>query len=483
MKKAITYLLTIPLLLSVAVFFGCKDKDQKTTSYYINCQYQDNCITGYERVDFYNDSQNSFKQLKFNLYPNAYREGAKYKPVQEQHEYKAYYNGLNYGDIQIIDVLYGENKLAFEISGQDKNVLIVNLDKEIFPKESISITIRFNVKVANVISRLGVNEKTVNLANFYPILCAYDDNGFYECLYYSIGDPFYSQVANYTVEFTAPKKYIVATGASVKSQTDVGENVKYLFKADKVRSFAMVLGEFKVASAKVNDVTVNYYYYDDQNYLENVEYAKKSLSLFNKLFGRYPYPVYSVVKTPFIQGGMEFPTLVMVSDLLESQAFGEVIVHETAHQWWQSVVGNNEIEYGFLDEGLAEYSVVLFYENHPEYALKRQTLINSARETYRVFCSVSDKLFGGANTVMNRPLNEFKSEYEYVNMAYIKPCIMYDTLRTTVGDKKFFNCLKNYYITYAFKNATPDDLKGVFEKEGLGTNGFFDSFLLGKVIL
>ena len=101
---------------------------------------------------------------------------------------------------------------------------------------------------------------------------------------------------------------------------------------------------------------------------------------------------------------MEHPALVMISDNLEQSAYLEVVAHETAHQWWQGVVGNNEIEYGFLDEGLAEYSVVLFYENYPEYNLKRQDLIESSENTYKIFCTVSDKVFGKVNTVMKRSL-------------------------------------------------------------------------------
>ena len=110
-------------------------------------------------------------------------------------------------------------------------------------------------------------------------------------------------------------------------------------------------------------------------------------------------------------------------------------------------------------------------------------MIKSCEDTYKNYCTVHDKIFGKADTSMLRSLGEFKSEYEYVNIAYIKPCIMYDYLRKTIGDGKFFNALEKYYKNYTFKNATPDDLTGAFEKTGAGTNGFFDSFYSGKVIL
>ncbi|GAG95852.1 unnamed protein product, partial [marine sediment metagenome] len=40
-----------------------------------------------------------------------------------------------------------------------------------------------------------------------------------------------------------------------------------------------------------------------------------------------------------------------------------VIAHETAHQWWYSVVGNDEINQPWLDEAFAEYSTYQYFIN------------------------------------------------------------------------------------------------------------------------
>ena len=141
------------------------------------------------------------------------------------------------------------------------------------------------------------------------------------------------------------------------------------------------------------------------------------------------------------------------------------------------------IEYGFLDEGLAEYSVVLFYENHPNYGMSRENMIDATEKTFKAYCTVYDKLFGKVDTSMIRGLNKFSSEYEYVNIAYIKPCLMYEYLRRTAGDERFFKGLKQYYEKYKFKNATPYDIVGIFEKIGADTNGYFETFYLGKEII
>ena len=332
-------------------------------------------------------------------------------------------------------------------------------------------------------ARTGINDKTINLANFYPILCGYD-NGFYECVYYGAGDPFFSDCANYKVTISAPENLVVAGGGKSK-EIGVSNGKKITeFTLDNARSFAMVLSSnFQTIIKTFNDTKITYYYYDDQAPEKSMEYAVKSMKLFSEKFGDYPYSTYSVVQTMFVQGGMEFPTITFISDNLDERAYGEVIVHETAHQWWQTVVGNNEVEHGFLDEGLAEYSVVLFYENYPEYSLSRKNLIASAEQTYRVYCSVVDRLEGRVDTSMLRSLKEYSTEYEYVNIAYVKACIMFDYLRSTIGDQRFFKGLKNYYKEYSFKIATPDDLVGVFERVGADTNGFFQSFYQGKVII
>ena len=127
--------------------------------------------------------------------------------------------------------------------------------------------------------------------------------------------------------------------------------------------------------------------------------------------------------------------------------------------------------------------MVLFYENHPEYGLTREGLIETATRTYQSYCSVYDKIFGGVDTSMTRPLSVYSGEYEYVNVTYIKGCLMMDCLRIGIGDDRFFEGLQNYYAEFSGKIATAADLAGVYERLGCDTNSFFAGFLDGKVIL
>jgi aminopeptidase N len=81
---------------------------------------------------------------------------------------------------------------------------------------------------------------------------------------------------------------------------------------------------------------------------------------------------------------------------------------------------------------------------------------------------------------MTRPLVEYLSEYEYSCVSVHKAVVMFDELRKTTGEKKFFAGLKKYYADCKFKRVKSEDLVGAFERIGVDVFGFFDGFLGGK---
>ena len=482
-KFAFALILSLLIAFSGVPIYGCGQSVSRTT-YEIDCEFDGERVSGTERVSFFNSTDNTFKELKFNLFANAFRKGAKYSPISAQYYHQAYKWGESFGGAEIFAVRVDGEAAEFSVGGEDMNILYVPLKTEVFPNERTTVEIDFATDIAKVIARTGINDDTVNLANFYPILCGIENGGFYECVYYSNGDPFFSEPSDYTVNFKCNKKYVAAaSGETVSERTD-GEKIISRYKIKNARSFALVLSEkFKVMTEKAGDAEIRYFYYTDGTPEKSVLCAKQALNFFGDKWGKYPYKTYSVVQTPFIQGGMEFTALTYIGADLDSAAYKEVIVHETAHQWWQTVVGNNEIKHPFIDEGLAEYSTVLFYEAHPEYGYTRENLIKSAEQTYKLYCSVYEKITGDTDTTMTRAVPEYTSEYEYVNISYVKACIMFDYLRQAVGDGKFFAGLKHFYDENEYKTATPESLIGAFERAGANSNGFFESFFDGKVII
>ena len=56
------------------------------------------------------------------------------------------------------------------------------------------------------------------------------------------------------------------------------------------------------------------------------------------------------------------------------------------HQWWYGVVGNDQYNNAWLDEGLTDYSTALFYEFNPQYEVKINDIIFTRRKSIHFLC-------------------------------------------------------------------------------------------------
>ena len=439
-----------------------------------------------QTTNYINNSDNALDNICFHLYANSFDKGVANKPVSSLYESKAYPHGESYGNIKISSVKIDGVDATTTLEGGDKTILSVALLSSLYPNDRVSVEFEYVVTLPNINHRFGYGDNAINLCNFYPIACVFENGNFSKQEYHYNGDPFYSDMANYDVTIKNFENYIVATSGNQISQKVVDHQKITKVSAKAVRDFAIVLSDkFKTISTKVNNTTVNYYYYNDQNSELSLQTAVDSLNTFNDMIGKYPYQNLSVVESNFVHGGMEYPNLVMISDNLEKyEDYQNTIIHEIAHQWWYGMVGNNEYDYGWLDEGLTEYTTALFYEKNSNYNLKYDDIINSANSSYCMFVEVYTDIFGTVDTSMNRTLNEYKTEPEYIYISYVKGTLLFDSLRDIVGSKTFFKCLKAYFKTYQGKNATPFDLINCFEKTSLcDLESFFNSWLDGTVVV
>ncbi|MBQ8885115.1 MAG: M1 family metallopeptidase [Clostridia bacterium] len=484
MKRTVCLLLAAVLCFGLCfVLVGCGETANANARYEINVEYLPETATlaGTAKVEYVNNTSNALDELKFNLFPNAYREDAAYQPVSPAYNSVAYYNGKDYGSMVVSSV---NGSKGWEVMGEDANILCVELERSVYPGDKVTLDIGFLTKLAKVNHRTGVTEKTVNLGNFYPVLCAYDANGFYECPYYSDGDPFVTECADYTVKLTLPKEYeVAATGETLGERTLERKKV-HTMSATNVRDFAIVVSDsFKTEECRWGNVGIKYYYYDDAAPAAHLALIKECLDYYSESFGEYPYSTYSVVQTGFCYGGMEYPALAMISDSLKEEELVYTLAHETAHQWWYAAVGSNQAENAWQDEGLAEYSSFMFFKEHDNYGVDASVLVVNATKEYRAYYDVYSRVFGDADTRMTRHLKDYLSDYEYRCIAYDKGLIMFDSLEKSIGDKKFLTGLKNYYKACKFKLAEPADMIAAFEKAGVDVAGFFESFLSGKAVI
>ena len=482
---SITFCLILPF-----IFTGCSQEEVEVpNSYLLDISMADDCksFEAVEEVTYVNNSENSLKEIRFHLYANAFRQEAKSSPVSVSEKREAYPNGDSFGQIDIKNVYYSQGNLDFQIGGEDYNILIVALPEELFPEEIFSLSIDFEVTLANVHHRLGYGDNTVNCANFYPIACVYKEgDGWSENLYHSNGDPFYSDVANYEVKITYPSSYSLASTGKVTNQEEGGQTTAQI-QASMVRDFAFVLSQkFDKVSQTVGDVTVSYYgYVGDQNINSCLDTSVKAFQYFCEKFGSYPYQNLSIVKSNFVYGGMEFPNLVLISDDCNQQNdYDYVIVHEIAHQWWYGLVGNDEYNHAWQDESLTEFSTWLFFKDNSGYGLDYNALVENATNSYKYFVKVYTQILGSVDTSIERPLDQFETQPEYAQCVYTKGALMFATMQEMVGEKKMNRAMQSYFEKFVYQNPSPADLIATFNKAtGYNLEGFFRSWLDGKVII
>ena len=143
---------------------------------------------------------------------------------------------------------------------------------------------------------------------------------------------------------------------------------------------------------------------------------------------------------------MEYPTLVMIDQSLYNEKdkflLEYVIAHETAHQWWYSVIGNDEISEPWLDEALTEYSTVLYFEE------------KYGKEV-------------GSKLIKTMEMQTRNHSIDYSLNVYTKGALAFNEVRKKVGDEVFFETLKEYYNTYMFQNVNGAKFVDLWNKKGI----------------
>ncbi len=472
-KKFLCIITLCALVFSLAIIAGCK-KERNLSSYDLNLVYNEGQISGKLVYKFVNNQNETFNSLKFNLHANAYKENSTTPPITQTAWARAFPYGESYGGITVDEVLIGGQTANYETSSCG-NFLTVQTE-EIYPNDSQEVEIRFTTVIPKSTLRLGENESSVNLADFFPTACKIEGGDFVEIPYYPIGDPYYSDVHDYFVSLTLPSEYVVAS-SGYPTLTEVGEGVTtYSYELLSGRDFAFAISKnYNVHTLTEKQITINYYT-ESEDGEEILQLLENCYVFFKDSFGELPYLSISVADVGFCYGGMEFSGLCFISNKLEGEDKTTALIHEVAHQWWHGGVGTNQNENHYIDEGLAEFSTYLYRLSTDKE--KANLMIDSAKSAYKSFFSIEELLSGKVDTTMQRGLSSFKSEYEYVNIAYNTSLIMFYEYQNAVGVNTATKNLKKLYEKNYLKNVDSSSLINC-----LGYGEHFNSFITGKVII
>ena len=494
MKKLTKLLIFSAVICCSIIFVGCKSKKddlssigQNLSNYYmdINFDYENKSLYAEQTLEYINNSDAILKEIYLHLYVANFCNGAVNVPVDDLHQALAYPNGQSYATLNIIRVKLNDSDIMPVYEGEDNDLMRIDLIDRLEPTTSAKIYIEYSITLPNISHRFGYVDNNVNLANFYPIACVYDENGWSKNPYHSNGDPFYSEMANYYINFSCDSNLVCAFSGNANKTTD--ENTAYYSIENKcVREFALMLSpDFKCSSTIADGVEYQYYYLNDSTPDKALKCAVDCITTFSELYYPYPYSTYTVVQSNFVYGGMEYPMLSLISNNIENyDDYLNVIVHETAHQWWYSLVGNDEYTNPWVDEALTEFSTLLFYDHNDGYNLTHDTMIDGMQENYNLFVTVYSDVLGSIDTSITRNISEYPTSPEYTYCVYVKGTLMFDSLYQLIGKKQFLKAIKLYAKTYAYKISTPECLIGCFEKSTkTNLENFFDCWLNDKVII
>lgn len=468
--KKISFVILILVL--VVACFACGSKLSKSNEgnkYTIDMTISDD-IEVKQSLHFNNTMVENLEEIKFNLYANSYREDAQYKAYKD--------TLLKYGGIDISKINIGDSEATYSYN-EDKSILTVNTSP-LKINQTVDIDMEYTVIIPSGNLRLGKYTDTTNIANFYPVLAVFENDKWREDSFSRVGDPFYSVTADYAVTIRSKKELQIACTGDIVSNNVDGENRIIVSEASKVRDFAIVASDkFKVMNKVAGDTTVYYYYLVDDAPRKTLQTAVDALTLFGEAFGKYPYKSYSVVETAFLYGGMEYPNLVYISTNCEDKE--GVVVHETAHQWWYGLVGNDNINDSYIDEGLATFSTSYYYllKGDKEKFIKEQGEIDKG---YQEFIKLKQKQSPDYVPKMDLPLYEYTSN-EYNKLCYDKSSLMFKSIYDMVGKRKFEKSLKLFVKENEYGIAKKEDLYLAFNK-GCGTDigKVFDAWIDGTIL-
>lgn len=422
-------------------------------------------LTASERLTYTNRTTVPLNELYFATFPNAPANGGKLRVS------RATVDGQ-------------ERPSSLEVSD---TALKVPLAPPLAPGQTTVVTLDFVTEVPRDsqggYAVINYSRGVLALASWYPILRVYEATGWHTDLAPAWGDQVFSETALYAVNITAPKSWVVVASGSVVGQTTNADGtVTQSYRTGPMRDFYIIASEqFQKLSAQVGETTVNSYYLPaDKTYGEQtLQFAKDAFSTYSQRFGTYPFVEFDVVESATMAGGIEYPGLVIITDryyktTAQPGRLESVVVHEVAHQWWYSLVGDDQVHHPWVDEALASYCSFIYFEAVRGKSYASGWMQQVLRAPYE------DAVRNGQDAVVDQPVAAFTSQ-NYGPIVYDKGALFFDALRQKVGDDVFFKIMQEYFRQYEYKIADgPDFLRLAEQVSGQDLQALYKEWLQSK---
>jgi hypothetical protein len=467
-------------------------------------------LYAFEKIQYINNSTKVLDFIHFHVWANAYKnkETALAKQLLENGETEFYFakdDELGYVDSLNFNINGQPVKWEFDKIHIDICKLILN--HPLNPGDTIFITTPFHVKLPSAkISRLGHIGQAYAITQWYPKPAVFDRDGWHQMPYLNQGE-FYSEFGSFDVKITLPKNYVLAaTGDRIDEAEEeqwllskVEETEKLIaekkysydnsfppsskeyktieFKQFRVHDFAWFADKrFHVLKGNVLlphsgskvDTWAFFTNNEPELWSKSLEYINDATAFYSEMNGDYPYNhVTAIDGTISAGGGMEYPNITIIGESGNDFTLETTIMHEVGHNWFYGILGSNERDYPFMDEGLNSfYEMRYIRSKYPNCTLAS---VLGRDSTFKFFglnkfkhkaeYEFSYLLAARKNT--DQPIatkSEDFTSYNYGGIVYSKSALVFDYLMNYLGKEKFDEGMQFYYEQWKFKHPTPEDL-------------------------
>ena len=498
-------------------------------------------LTGIERVSWHNASSDAVSDLWFHLYLNAFRNTSSTFVKESGGQLRGVEivpGGWGWIDLTKLaianggpDLLRGATMMAPDDGNvDDRTVLRTVLPQPVPPGGDVTLDIAFTARLPRVFARTGYVNDYYLVGQWFPKLAVYEAAGTrgrtaggWNCHQFHANSEFYADYGTFDVRITTPDRFVVGATGQLKSSTrNSGGTVTRRYVQDDVHDFAwtadprfvevndqfiaareVTQSEYASAAAlvgrpldemRLSDVSIRLLMQPSHlpqaaRLLKSIRAAIKNFGLW---YGRYPYPTLTVVDPAYGglgSGGMEYPTFITggTSLLLNHWPFDEihlndeVLVHEYGHQFWYGLVGSNEFEEAWLDEGFNQYSTGRLMSK----------IFGEHRSMGAVFGiefgHVDDgRLSNGPRRIFDR-IRQPSWTYSpgaYSFYSYDKPELALETLEHLLGEPTMAKIMRTYSERWRFRHPSSDDFYAVAnEVAGRDLRWFFGPVVEGTDVV
>ncbi len=529
---------------------------------------QTKIVKGHYTLTWWNHTEDTIPDLYFHLYLNAFknldstffREQAARRRGEEVEDWRAHRDRDKWGwvDVDKIQIVGGADLTPLQTfvhpdddNAGDQTVMRIALPQAIPPHGTIEVEVGFTSKLPRAVARSGYEGDYFLIAQWFPKIGVYEGagergrvKGGWNCHQYHANTEFYADYGVYDVELTAPSNFVVgATGFLRDNHSNPDGTTTYHFFQEDVHDFAWAAsprfhkytrkfewgkelrGDEVVRVSRILSLPPEQMALRDVDVTLLVEPGHDAVvdryfrALFNALkyfglwYGQYPYDTLTVVDTPAHSATccMEYPTFITIGTSWWPGKYGSspegVTIHEFGHQFWYGLVGNNEFEEAWLDEGFntysdgkvmgAAYGPRAHYESIfgmpvPVYPWLRVKLppfpfagVGSVPVgPYFSYVDVPERTSGrafyleqGRDDDLVRNGWQYLSGASYSLNSYTRVGLTLRTLESYLGEDVMLRVMRTYQQRWRYRHPTTKDfIQVVNEVSGRDMNWFFQEF-------